>query len=783
MNTQAIAASIASRDLAPPPVLWPERSALGPGGWRRHAVIVTAVALLTGGAWMSVIPPFEGTDELHFYNRAREYAARPERREGLFFRLAAPIVRVMKQPTGVVAPEYNPAFQFVSNARGEMNRFVHDRPVAPREHVRLLMAIRGLVVALAVVTALMIYAMARLSLGDGRLALLVAGMCLWIPQSSFANATVHAEALTRLIAAAITLAIVARVTGRLPRALAWVLLPIGIALVPFADRQALFLAPFAAIGLVATERTWRARAVAALLVAAPAAVAFWIVTRFTEQGTDIGPWLLLLKHPLRPLFEADPARGSFPPDAPYYAFEFVPKLFMGFWGWMGQPSILLPAWTYAALAVFTGVSLIGLVRRLRHPAPASDEARRRQAARRLLAVGIGLMCLPIVYGPAIAGRNLWYGRWLFAMIGPIVIGLVLGFGEFILVARRWPHRTAIALGVVALGASSLWLAGPGEALRAGIMVNHYGDRARLIVTARDIIAVTAIAAVAIELAAHAPPWPTGIPAIPALIAVIAVMNAIAVAGFIRPLYAPLTADEYVALVSKYMAAHDLARASDVYASAIKSYPGSVEIRQLADDAPRLLLGGPPATSLDLLWNRLARAKGLNDRDALLMLAHQVRESRWRDPDRLNAALTEAERHPELVEPVALVRLALSDGAADRDASRGLIEAGHGKRLDLAVRNGEVIFEGFTVHPVAGGGSQLILYFRPRVDSANRRLFLHAYRSVGDYVDVEPGMVPAVWRPGELAWAAFDLPAGKFTAFAGVWVGSDRGPEMRLGEIR
>lgn len=746
---------------------------------------LVAVTLLTGGVWMSIVPPFEGPDELFFYNRARGYAEHPERREGLFYRLAAPIVRAMSPAAGAAALLYNPAFQFVSNARGEVNRFVHDRSVASREHVRTLMALRGLVVVLAVATILIIYAIARLCLGDGRTALLVAGICLWIPQFSFMNAVIHPEGVTRLLAAAVTLAIVARATGRLPRWLAWVLLPVSIALVPLADRQALFLAPFAAISLIATERTWRARAMAAALVVLPAAFAVWVITRYTEAGTDLWPWIHLLSHPLRPFLDADPARGSIPPDAPYYAFEFLPKLFMGFWGWMGQPSILLPAWTYATLAVLTALSLTGLVLRVRRPAPASEEARARLTARRLLAVGVALMCLPIIYGPAIAGRNLWYGRWLFTMIGPIAIGLVLGFREFMFVARRRPHHVALALFFVAVGAWALWLTGQGEALRAGIMGNHYGDGARLVLTVRDSLAVLVIAAALIDLIAHVSAWRFGVAGLPALFAAAAVVNAVVLMGFIRPLYAPMAADDYVTLISKYMAAHDIVRAADLHASAIRSYPQSREIRRLADNAPRLLLGGASDASRALLWDRLARGKGLDDRDALLMLAREAgdRGAQWRDSEALNAALTDAERQPDLGEPAALVRLALSGGTANPDASRVPIEAGHGKRLAIPMRNGEVGIEGFTAHPAAAGGTQLILYFRPRVDSTSRRLWLHAYRSGStEYLDVQPSIAPAVWKPGELAWAAFDLPAGAFDTFVGVWVGNDIGVGTPIGVI-
>src|SRR5204863_8801722 len=107
----------------------------------------------------------------------------------------------------------------------------------------------------AVPTVPIISAAAGLATGSAALHPVRAGLSLWIPQFSFINAVVHAEAVTRLFAVAITLVVVGRAAGALPRGASWLLLMIGIVLVPFADRQALFLAPFAAIGLIAAERT------------------------------------------------------------------------------------------------------------------------------------------------------------------------------------------------------------------------------------------------------------------------------------------------------------------------------------------------------------------------------------------------------------------------------------------------------------------------------------------------------------------------------------------------
>src|SRR4051812_7161073 len=187
----------------------PEVSHGASHGWRGHVVLLAILASLTGAAWMWVVPPFEGPDELFFYNRTRGYATRPERGELLFYRLAAPLVRWLSPAADFAAPEYNPAFQFVSNQHGEVNRFAHDRRIAPREHVRTLYAIRAIAVVLGATTVLAVYAIARLSLGRADLALLVAGIALWIPQFSFVMVVAHAEAVTRLVGAAATLVVVA----------------------------------------------------------------------------------------------------------------------------------------------------------------------------------------------------------------------------------------------------------------------------------------------------------------------------------------------------------------------------------------------------------------------------------------------------------------------------------------------------------------------------------------------------------------------------------------------
>jgi hypothetical protein len=749
--------------------------------WRLHACAVLAAAVATGAAWVAVVPPFEGSDELFFYKEARRLAEQPEYRENLFYRLAAPVIRAMPSASAPAEPRSNPAFQFISNRHGEVNRWTHDRPSGGREHARVLVGLRLLVVLIAATTALMFAAMAWLCLPDRRLQWIVVGLCLWIPQASFMHAVVQREVITEWLGAAVALVVVARATDRLNRWSAWALLLALIALVPLADRQAYFLVPFAVVSLVATERTWRHRVMAAMAIVAPAMGAAWLVTHGIEAGTNLYPWVRILRDPLRP-FTAGTG-GAAPPGAGYYAFEFFPKLFMGFWGWMGQPSLLLPAWVYGGLAALCAVSTTGLVLGFldERAATRTDNDRQRRRARRLLAVGVVLMCGPIVYGPVIAGRDLWYGHWLFPMLGPIAVGFVLGLTTIVRLARLYPHRVAFALATVSLLAAALWLSGPGETLRAAVIANHYGDGGRLVNSIRDTILALAVMAAALEVSAYARRWSLPVPTTAMVAGVMAALNACLLVAFVRPLYAAVSPAEYAGLVARYTATRDLARAADIYASALKSYPDSPELSDLGDASPRLLLGGDPNEMSGLLERHLARGGGLRDRDALLALATRLRDSNAKGSEALNAAVADAERDPELGEAAALVRIELHRGTRTAPDAVAPIEVGHGRRLMTRIRN-EMLLEGYTTHPLPEG-TQVILYLRPTADAQSKRIWLHAYPvGSGDYLTIAPTIPPGVWRPGQLVWAVFELPNGRFNVFVGMWVGTDIGPASAIGEV-
>jgi hypothetical protein len=317
---------------------------------------------------------------------------------------------------------------------------------------------------------------------------------------------------------------------------------------------------------------------------------------------------------------------------------------------------------------------------------------------------------------------------------------------------------------------------------------HYGDRERVIGIVGDTLIGLAIVAVLIEIGARVAWRRRRVPDVATACAVLGVANAVLLISFVHPLYAPMTADDYAALVSRYIGAHDTARAANLYVSAVESYPQSSALRSLADQSPSLLFGGSSPSARALFWQWLARGNSLRDRDALLMLANDLRRSGGIDQPfaarALAGVLADADTQPDLAEPAALVRAVL---ARDRhETGEAAIRAGGGQVLNASLRNGDVIIVGFTTHRAASGGSQLIVYFRARGEMSSRRLWVHAYPyPIGgpSFVTPDPILALAEWRPNELMWELFELPPGPYATYAGAWVGSDPGEGALLGLIQ
>src|SRR5262249_6129546 len=113
-----------------------------------------------------------------------------------------------------------------------------------------------------------------------------------------------------------------------------------------------------------------------------------------------------------------------------------------------------------------------------------------------------------------------------------------------------------------------------------------------------------------------------------------------------------------------------------------------------------------------------------------------------------------------------------------------IAAGRGRLIHGPLRGGEAILEGATVHVLHDGRVQAIVYYRPSVDWANRRLWLHAYPDgAREYLDPEPVLSSSVTpRKGDLEWAVFELPPGRYQGYVGIWVGTFVGEASAIGPL-
>jgi hypothetical protein len=605
-----------------------------------------------------------------------------------------------------------------------------------------------------------------------------------VPQFSFMNAVVHGEAMTRLFGAAASLVAVAGIVGAIRRPVMWVALALLVAATPLIDRQGFFVAAFAGAAIVIAEPTWRRRGVVLALLLVPALLVPPFIARYNEWG-NLGPWFQLLRHPIRPLLYADPASGANdPPQLTYYVFEFFPKLFLSFWAWLGQPSILMAPLIYAALAVLTIVGAAGAVFVLATGRSALIGPHlERLRALRALGFGVAAMCLPIAYGPALAGRNLWFGRWLFPMIGAIVV--LLGVGWAAVLER--PHRrraAAVALAIIGVAAAAVWMLPAGAAFRAAIEQYHYGDRPHLVLVARDFIVASLVGAAGLAVAVRSDRVASVVRDMRTPAAAAVLLNLVIVFTLVRPLYARLEPGDFVAMIRRDVSAGRSSRAADTYASAVKIYPDSPALRGLAGEMPRLLISPRLDEMSGMLQEQLARGATLEDRDTLLALARYVRASGAVPSEAFKSVVHAARADSELAEPAELLHLALARSWDDPDAAARPIAAGHGRVIHAPMRGGEALLEGATVHTLHDGRVQVIVYYRPRVDWMNRRLWLHAFRDgASGYLDPEPAIASSERpRAGDLEWTVFELPPGTYQGYVGIWVGTFLGDGSPIGPL-
>lgn len=745
-------------------------SALRGGAW------LVAAAIVTGTAWLVCIPPFESPDESVYYKSIASAApAGTIKGLPLYDLLMKPVAALMRPDPRPFQIQYNPSFRFVSNRHGRVNMFMHGHSEkALRADLARLSLLRAVTLAIWIAALVLIFVTARWFFARDDLALATAILCLSIPGLSFFSSKMHPEALTALLGAAAYALLAARAFGRIGRLTAWGLALVVMILTPFSDRQGFFVLLLLPFGLIVAERRWRYVAIAAVVLIVPAALLL-MLPQFAHLQTEIWDTLVASFSPAN-------SGGAFSlENRRYFAFEAFPKLFFGFWGWLGQPSILLPPWLYASLGVIAAIGLAGLL--LTNDRDPLTAEQRRMAW--VFAAGFLLTLAPIIYANLFISRNLWHGRWLYPSVGPIVIAIVAGWRASASFARRRPRVAATVLLVLAAALETSWHSAPGQFVRAGILGSHYGDRPHFVSTIAIAIAMLAVMGL---LAAFAPriPWRIRAGRVPLLLAGLAwTGNLLLLALFVVPLYRPLDEAGFAAGVRAEVEDAEPGRASGLYRIARTTYPESVALRRLGDEQPTLLLTGADDEQIAELQGRIARGESLRTREELMALARAGRVKGWLEPAAVRAVLDRvdaADGGPEIAEPIELLRASLSPQAAG-PAAADVIRAGGGVPLASRVQDA-ISLEGYTVHPDGRGRTEVTVYFRPIQKWSGRVLWMHAYPEGTDFflsVDAAPPPFDG-WKPGELAWDRFILPPGRFNTFVGITEGSVSGIAVPLGWI-
>lgn len=745
-------------------------------GLRGWAWLVAA-AIVTGAAWSVCIPPFESPDESLYFKAIAAYAGSGVHQGlPLYDTLMKPVAALARPDPRPFQIEYNPSFRFVSNRHARVNMFMHGRSEkALKADIARLSVLRAATFALWVAALLMIYTTARWFFARPDLALATAILCLSLPGFSFFATKVHPEAVTALLGAAGYVILAARVYGRLGRIPTWMLALAVMALAPFSDRQGFFLLLLMPFGLIVTERRWRNAAIAVGVLMIPAALLL-ALPQFSHLQSEF--WDTFVGS-----FAPSYNGGWFNPEnRRYFAFEVFPKLFFGFWGWLGQPSILLPPVLYAILAVIGVIGFSGLL--LKDDREPLTSEQKRMAG--ILAAGFFLTLAPIIYANLFISRNSWHGRWLYPSVGPIMIALVAGWRASAAFARRRPLVAAAPLIAAASVLEALWLSAPGDAVRAGILGNHYGDRAHFVSTISITIAMLAAAGV---LAAIAPrvPWRVGADRAPLIVASSAwTGNLLLLAFFVVPLYRPLDEAGFAAGVRAEVEQGEQGRASALYRIGRSTYPESVALRSLGEEQPTLLLTGADDEQIAELQGRIARGESLRTRDELMALARAGRVKGWLEPAAVQAVIDRGETAdggPEVAEPIELLRASLSPRPGGVTAA-DVIRAGRGVRLSSTAQD-KIRLDGYTVHPDAAGRTEVTVYFRPIQKWRGRVLWMHAYPEGSDsFISLDAAPPPFDgWRLDELAWERFILPAGmRFNTYVGITEGSVSGAAVPLGWI-
>ena len=633
--------------------------------------------------------------------------------------------------SGAVAPAVpvraNPIFDPASNERGRVNAFMHGQlEGAVRSDLTRMYALRALTLAAWVASLFLIFDTAVMVFGRNDLALVTAAAALCLPGPSLWFSTIQPMALWALIGSAAYWTLTARVVGRVGRAPLWAL-------------------GGAAIGLAAWFRV------------------------FANLSKIYAPFLP--SYPYK----------WWPSDfLPYLIFEFAPRIFFGFAGWIGQQSLLLPAPVYALIAAAVGVALSGLALRL-WTVPLSPQQRRLIAA---YGGGICVTFACMLYTNILIDRTAPTATWLYASLAPIMIALAVGGRWAVAFARRSPHRVATPLAAVALVTGLVWMSGVGD-IPGAVHFTYTGNVHHLGRTVLYTIVLLTLAAGAIMMAA----WrrrtrAAGQSSGPILVLVAAcTLNLALVMAFVLPRYALLGADGIAAAVREAVTDDEPARATELYRLGTAAYPDSATLSRAVFDLPTLDLKGRQQALFTALRAKVARGGTLDSRTELMAFARLGAMTHAFDPEIMRAIGHRIADTPALREPRALIR-GMSDGRTESGSIADIMAAAGGNAASLNMHD-DAVLEGFVVHRNAADRNEITLYFRPLRPGVGAGLWVHAYpEGSRDYVTLNR-TTPAYadWKPGSLAWESFELPSNApFVLYLGIEVNQNLGAAFPIGTI-
>lgn len=447
---------------------------------RRFAPLIALVLvyLVVAGLYAVFTPDWQAPDEPAHYNYIRQLAAgrMPRIEPGDYAQIyQSEVISSRFDPRYSVTPfeyeDYQPPLYYLLQT-----------PVFRLSDGRL-QALRLVSVFLGAGVVILTYVVAgRLFPGRDWLALTAAAFVAFLPQHVAMLASVNNDSLAELLIAAIILVLFALAAGGTSTQVEpsgtqddrakrrddhWLLILLGVLLgLGFLTKVTVYiLAPVvAAVLLWRYWRRWRDLVLAGLLVFGVAfliGLGWWIRNLNVYGGLDalgtVAHNAIVVGQPRTAEWIAERGLGG-------TLGAFAQTTFQSFWGQFGWMGVVMPAWVYRPLLLFTALTLVGAGwLAVRRDDPTGTESTRSiSPVAALLILGGTLAMSLLVYLSYNVTFVQHQGRYLFSALLPIGIGVAVAWAAILRPLTRRYHATVyllplgLALALVALDLLALF---------------------------------------------------------------------------------------------------------------------------------------------------------------------------------------------------------------------------------------------------------------------------------------------------------------------------------------